>query len=251
MAVRSALLVVLLIGVSAVLGRIRTNQWLVRLQTDGTEDRHVLKARAKRIASETGFKTWLDHHDDYFRQNEFLFLHQNKEGASKGKSLHDALVGHPSIESAEQLRGYRRTKRGFREIEQPTEREQQPKTGRTLSEKESEIVRALSSDPLFRKEWYIHNTGQAEGTPGLDLNVLSPWLKISPDVELLQPLWTMESITFTPTLRPTMQPKRATISLETTLSHIPDTLTIGSTAMERGVLVRSPLLLETVFVGWA
>ncbi|VEL28191.1 unnamed protein product, partial [Protopolystoma xenopodis] len=38
------------------------------------------------------------------------------------------------------------------------------------------LLRGLAaSDPLFTKEWYIHNTGQAEGTPGLDLNVVSAW----------------------------------------------------------------------------
>ncbi|VDK40771.1 unnamed protein product [Taenia asiatica] len=162
-------LVVLWLSVSLISARIRTNQWLVRLQTDGQEGRDTLKARAKQIAAEIGFRTWLEDHDTYFHPNEFLFLHPNSRQSSK--SIQDILVGHPSIESAEQLGGYKRTKRGFR----PIENEEQKSPGRALSPLEAEIVRRLSSDPLFRKEWYIHNTGQAEGTPGLDLNVLSAW----------------------------------------------------------------------------
>uniref|UniRef100_A0AAU7L203 Neuroendocrine convertase 2 n=1 Tax=Dugesia japonica TaxID=6161 RepID=A0AAU7L203_DUGJA len=33
----------------------------------------------------------------------------------------------------------------------------------------------LPTDPLFSKEWYIRNTGQADGVKDLDLNVLSAW----------------------------------------------------------------------------
>ncbi|XP_064915347.1 neuroendocrine convertase 2 isoform X2 [Patagioenas fasciata] len=31
------------------------------------------------------------------------------------------------------------------------------------------------NDPLFTKQWYLINTGQADGTPGLDLNVAEAW----------------------------------------------------------------------------
>ncbi|GAA6066454.1 neuroendocrine convertase 2, partial [Tachysurus ichikawai] len=31
------------------------------------------------------------------------------------------------------------------------------------------------NDPLFSKQWYLINTGQADGTPGLDLNVAEAW----------------------------------------------------------------------------
>ncbi|VDL32218.1 unnamed protein product [Hymenolepis diminuta] len=165
------LICLLIIGlcVGLISARIRTNQWLVRLQTDGQEGRDVLKSRAKRIAEEQGFRTMLEDHDSFFYPNEFLFMHPNMKESSK--EIHDTLVGHPSIESAEQLNGYRRSKRGYKPIE--LEEENQPE--RILSKTEKDIVEKLSSDPLFRKEWYIHNTGQAEGTPGLDLNVLDAW----------------------------------------------------------------------------
>lgn len=149
--------------------QVRTNQWLVRLQTDGQEGRDVLKSRARRIAAEKGFRTLLEDHDSFFNPNEFLFLTPNMKQSNR--AIHDALVSHPHIESAERLKGYRRSKRGFKAIEV----EEQEQIPRTLADGEAEIVRRLSSDPLFSKEWYIHNTGQAEGTPGLDLNVLSAW----------------------------------------------------------------------------
>uniref|UniRef100_A0A5K3FT81 P/Homo B domain-containing protein n=2 Tax=Mesocestoides corti TaxID=53468 RepID=A0A5K3FT81_MESCO len=162
---------VLFIFVGGISSRIRTNQWLVRLHTDGVENRDVMRSRAKQIAEETGFKPWLVDHDHYFNPNEFLFLQPALSKPSK--SLHEILVRHPDVESAEQLRGYKRTKRGFRPIEKTNSRK--GASGRLLTPTESEIIRSLSSDPLFRREWYIHNTGQAGGTPGLDLNVLSAW----------------------------------------------------------------------------
>jgi thermitase len=39
------------------------------------------------------------------------------------------------------------------------------------------------NDPLFPKQWYLHNTGQAGGTPGDDIHALEAWgiTKCSPD----------------------------------------------------------------------
>ena len=31
------------------------------------------------------------------------------------------------------------------------------------------------NDPIFDKQWYLLNTGQAGGKPGLDLNVVEAW----------------------------------------------------------------------------
>ncbi|KPP68561.1 Neuroendocrine convertase 2-like [Scleropages formosus] len=50
--------------------------------------------------------------------------------------------------------GFRRTKRGYRDINE---------------------IDANMNDPLFTKQWYLINTGQADGTPGLDLNVAEAW----------------------------------------------------------------------------
>ncbi|QYO62559.1 S8 family serine peptidase [Leptolyngbya sp. 7M] len=33
----------------------------------------------------------------------------------------------------------------------------------------------LGSDPLFGQQWYLQNTGQSGGTPGVDLNIVKVW----------------------------------------------------------------------------
>ncbi|MED6250023.1 Neuroendocrine convertase 2 [Ataeniobius toweri] len=50
--------------------------------------------------------------------------------------------------------GFNRQKRGYRNIND---------------------IEVNMSDPLFTKQWYLINTGQADGTPGLDLNVAEAW----------------------------------------------------------------------------
>lgn len=169
----SVLLIVSLTGCCLWAKRIRTNQWLVRLQThSGEQNRDDFRRIAKRIAEETGFKTWLDDRDEIFKPNEFLFLHHHPHPR---KGPHEALLGHPSVESAQQLRGYSRTKRGFKPSRESPAIMPEKRAAATSTSRQADMVRVLSSDPLFGKEWYIHNTGQAEGTPGLDLNVLSAW----------------------------------------------------------------------------
>ncbi|CAB1312648.1 unnamed protein product [Coregonus sp. 'balchen'] len=50
--------------------------------------------------------------------------------------------------------GFGRQKRGYRSINE---------------------IHFKMTDPLFSKQWYLINTGQADGTPGLDLNVAEAW----------------------------------------------------------------------------
>lgn len=33
----------------------------------------------------------------------------------------------------------------------------------------------IPNDPLFSQQWYLQNTGQSGGTPGIDLNVVDVW----------------------------------------------------------------------------
>ncbi|KAL7053808.1 hypothetical protein AAHC03_026757 [Spirometra sp. Aus1] len=155
--------------------KVYSNQWFVRLQTDGSEDRAALEERAKRVAAETGYSVWLK---PRFRSvNEFVFTHpslptfQKRAGKAHSPASHISLASHPTVVYAERARGHPRQKRGYR----PFPKSSEDYVGRKLSLTESAIVQVLSSDPLFRKEWYLHNTGQAEGTPGLDLNVLAAW----------------------------------------------------------------------------
>ncbi len=38
---------------------------------------------------------------------------------------------------------------------------------------------SLPNDPLFNLQWFLKNTGQAGGTPGIDINVETAWLDYS------------------------------------------------------------------------
>ncbi|XP_031959514.1 neuroendocrine convertase 2 isoform X2 [Corvus cornix cornix] len=58
------------------------------------------------------------------------------------------------VRKAVQQEGFSRRKRGYRDIND---------------------IDINMNDPLFTKQWYLINTGQADGTPGLDLNVAEAW----------------------------------------------------------------------------
>ncbi|KAL8173337.1 UNVERIFIED_CONTAM: hypothetical protein K2H54_045941 [Gekko kuhli] len=65
-----------------------------------------------------------------------------------------ARVCSPAVKKAVQQEGFGRRKRGYRDINE---------------------IDINMNDPLFTKQWYLINTGQADGTPGLDLNVAEAW----------------------------------------------------------------------------
>ncbi|KAJ4948595.1 hypothetical protein JOQ06_020128 [Pogonophryne albipinna] len=58
------------------------------------------------------------------------------------------------VKNVVEQEGFDRQKRGYRDIND---------------------IEVNMSDPLFTKQWYLINTGQADGTPGLDLNVAEAW----------------------------------------------------------------------------
>ncbi|KAI3363258.1 hypothetical protein L3Q82_011894 [Scortum barcoo] len=60
----------------------------------------------------------------------------------------------PQVKNVFEQEGFSRQKRGYRNIND---------------------IEVNMSDPLFTKQWYLINTGQADGTPGLDLNVAEAW----------------------------------------------------------------------------
>ncbi|CAH8824002.1 unnamed protein product [Trichobilharzia szidati] len=158
-----------------VYARIHTNQWLVRLKHDG-DNRDQLTHSANKIARELGFMP-LNYHN-YGEPNEFVFKHLGLPHA-RGTPSHihnERLNKHPQVANAVQIEGFVRRKRGFRPLSSDgLSRIDLPKA-RVLSDKEEELSELRSrTDPLFSKEWYLHNVGQADGVPGLDLNVLSAW----------------------------------------------------------------------------
>ncbi|PAA85653.1 hypothetical protein BOX15_Mlig006099g2 [Macrostomum lignano] len=95
----------------------------------------------------------------------------------------NAIAQHPDVKSATQQQGFRRNKRGFRSssskvkniaVSNPNGRNNTTATmGGSTNRTEQQLPEP--NDPLFEKAWFLKNTGQSWGTPGLDLNVLPVW----------------------------------------------------------------------------
>jgi proprotein convertase subtilisin/kexin type 2 len=154
---------VLLLGVLAVCsGReVITNDWLVHLH--GSPGHDVARLVAKR----NGFS--------YVSpilgsDSEFHFRHNMVPHARTKRSVPHTrmLKSDPLVKLAVQQTGFLRHKRGYMQIrgfpiKDVTAHNNNARTGN------------VPNDPLYSKEWYINNTGQAGGVPKLDLNVEAAW----------------------------------------------------------------------------
>ncbi|XP_031227946.1 neuroendocrine convertase 2 isoform X2 [Mastomys coucha] len=122
-----------------------TNHFLVELHKDGEEE-------ARQVAAEHGFGV----RKLPFAEGLYHFYHNGLAKAKRRRSLHHKrqLERDPRIKMALQQEGFDRKKRGYRDINE---------------------IDINMNDPLFTKQWYLFNTGQADGTPGLDLNVAEAW----------------------------------------------------------------------------
>ncbi|ELU04259.1 hypothetical protein CAPTEDRAFT_153069 [Capitella teleta] len=144
---------------------VMTNQWLVRLHDDLGSD------AAKLVAKRNGFSyvsPVLGSH------REFVFKHKLVPHARTRRSLpHTRLLkADPLVNAAIQQPGYERSKRGYKQIRGfPIKTDDTSVEAHNNNAKESN----LPNDPLYAKQWYINNTGQAGGVPKLDLNVEAAW----------------------------------------------------------------------------
>uniref|UniRef100_A0A6I8PEE0 Neuroendocrine convertase 2 n=1 Tax=Ornithorhynchus anatinus TaxID=9258 RepID=A0A6I8PEE0_ORNAN len=87
--------------------------------------------------------------------NHFLIeLHKGGEAEARRVAAEHGFSGVRKVKMALQQEGFGRRKRGYRDINE---------------------IDINMNDPLFTKQWYLINTGQADGTPGLDLNVAEAW----------------------------------------------------------------------------
>ncbi|XP_073093052.1 neuroendocrine convertase 2 isoform X2 [Manis javanica] len=122
-----------------------TNHFLVELQKGGEE-------AARQVAAEHGFGV----RKLPFTEGLYHFYHNGLAKAKRRRSLHhkQQLERDPRVKMALQQEGFDRKKRGYRDINE---------------------IDINMNDPLFTKQWYLINTGQADGTPGLDLNVAEAW----------------------------------------------------------------------------
>lgn len=138
-----------------------TNHWYVRLQDNlGAET-------AKTVAQRNGFSYVAPLLGS---SSEFHFTHKFVPHARKRRSIPHTrkLKSDPLVSLAVQQTGYVRSKRGYKQIrgipiKDVTSHENNARQG------------DLPNDPLYAKEWYINNTGQAGGVPKLDLNVEAAW----------------------------------------------------------------------------
>lgn len=144
---------------------IYTNNYIVELHHGGSQEAHNI---AKRHDFE--YKGTILNNDNLHR-----FIHKKSpEHSRRRRSLeHISLEAEPAVKSVEHLSGFKREKRGFKDVKTL------PGNSNTNS------VPALGgpkegmwppfNDPLLEKQWFIKNTGQANGKAGLDLNVEEAW----------------------------------------------------------------------------
>uniref|UniRef100_A0A8C2DBY0 Neuroendocrine convertase 2 n=1 Tax=Cyprinus carpio TaxID=7962 RepID=A0A8C2DBY0_CYPCA len=123
-----------------------TDHFLVQLHEGTNEDAHQL-------AREHGFGSA---RKLPFGEGLFHFYPWEIPKTRRKRSLqqHRRLAKDHRVKNVFPQEGFGRQKRGYREISN---------------------MDVNMSDPLFTKQWYLINTGQADGTPGLDLNVAEAW----------------------------------------------------------------------------
>ncbi|GFS78184.1 neuroendocrine convertase 2 [Nephila pilipes] len=92
----------------------------------------------------------------------FHFVHHAMPHVRRKRSMHHTKVlkGDPLVAHAYQQTGFKRVKRGYKQLR--------------LRE---ELAKEMSqpTDPYFPYQWYLKNVGQNGGKPKLDLNVEAAW----------------------------------------------------------------------------
>ncbi|KAK3092259.1 hypothetical protein FSP39_000444 [Pinctada imbricata] len=147
---------------------ILTNNWYVELDGDGGIE------AAREVSKRTGFNLV---GPLLGSSNEFHFVHSAVPNIrSKRSIVHTRkLKAHPLVKRAIQQTGYIRTKRGFKPLKGIPVSEIKLNSPELEKLIDVNIQSHQPNDPLFKKEWYLKNTGQSGGIPGLDLNVEAAW----------------------------------------------------------------------------
>lgn len=141
-----------LIGTSS--GNILTNSFLIEFHND------IDSLVADQIASRNGF---INKGPVIGSRHQYHFIH--KQGphirTRRDTSIHRRIISKESlVKNVEQQFGYKRIKRGYRSVDE--------------LKKHFPSYKA-PEDPYFKNQWYLRNTGQANGKPRLDLNVEEAW----------------------------------------------------------------------------
>jgi proprotein convertase subtilisin/kexin type 2 len=144
----------MLVAVSAT-ADIYTNHFLVHTSVPGKEIAH-------QIAKRHGF---INRGPLLGSDTEWHFVQPALSHARTRRSIahHSRLERDAQVHRVEQQVGYKRLKRGYRPLEERLEQQ-------------LDFTSVQSpSDPLYPYQWYLKNTGQANGKPRLDLNVEKAW----------------------------------------------------------------------------
>jgi len=141
--------------VNVCFSKILTNSYLIEFHQDTD------RALADQIASRNGF---INAGPVFGSQQHYHFIHKKSPHLRTRRdtsSIHRSIVAKESlIKKAEQQHGFRRAKRGYVSVDEL--KKQFPNY-------------EPPSDPYFKNQWYLRNTGQASGKPKLDLNVEEAW----------------------------------------------------------------------------
>ncbi|KAF6736979.1 Neuroendocrine convertase 2 [Oryzias melastigma] len=144
-----------------------TEHLLVQLHEDAQDEAHQLAAQhgfqsARKVGclvtsqTQQGRLNLAETVKLPFGDGLFHFYPQDtsKRRSKRSARIKQWLQNNRRVKNVIEQEGFRRQKRGYRNIND---------------------IEVNMSDPLFTKQWYLINTGQADGTPGLDLNVAEAW----------------------------------------------------------------------------
>lgn len=135
-------------------GKVLTNHFLIEF------NQGIDRSLADQIAHRNGF---LNRGPVSGSNQQYHFIHKRSPHirTRRDTSIHRNIVAKESlIKNVEQQYGYKRQKRGYRSVDNLKTEFPHYKT---------------PNDPYFKNQWYLRNTGQANGKPRLDLNVEEAW----------------------------------------------------------------------------
>uniref|UniRef100_A0AC35TVK1 P/Homo B domain-containing protein n=1 Tax=Rhabditophanes sp. KR3021 TaxID=114890 RepID=A0AC35TVK1_9BILA len=149
-------------------GEIFTNHFHVHMAKPGLEHAHS-------VAKRHGF---INRGSVLGSDTEYHFVQPALIHARTRRSIghHAKLHKDEGVEHAEQLTGYRRSKRGYRKLPEPSSEDYQYAPIEQRLEEQLDFSSVQSpTDPLYPFQWYLKNDGQGGGKKGLDLNVEAAW----------------------------------------------------------------------------
>jgi len=138
--------------------KVYTNDFVVHFKPQKTIHNDI---HAQLLANRHGFT---NHGQVVTNTDVYHFQHNKVKKISKTPSLPHILKLKLSskVKRVTQMEGYNRLKRGY-------------KTKKEFGNFQKLNHSYHGNDPLFHYQWYLSNTGQAGGKPGLDLNVKPAW----------------------------------------------------------------------------